>query len=122
MLGVQLAQLVNDYSVEEMNKVPGSIKKRIGIGVINKQNANVEENNLLRQNMELPEAVCKRRNESRVHLNLDYLSKVEDQAIDSQTEHDKNWAYVGAKKIWNWCEEYLPKLSGLLKLRQIYLR
>ena len=105
-----------------MNKLPDNIKKRIEIGVIKKQNANVEENNLLHQKIDVAEAVRKRRNESRALLDLDYLNTVEDEAIDSQTEHDKNWAYVGAKKIWNWCEECLPKLSGLLKLRQIYLR
>ena len=51
MLGVQLAQLVNSYSVKGMNTLPDNIKKRIEIGVINKQNANVEENNILRQKM-----------------------------------------------------------------------
>ena len=97
MLGCQLAQFVNNYFVEEMHKFPVSIKKHIEIGVDNKRNANVGENNLLPQNMEVVGAVCKRRNESHATLDLDYLSILEDEEIDSHTEYNKNWAYADAK-------------------------
>ena len=86
--------LLNDIRVFLFNY----IKKRIDIGVINKQHSNEEENNILPQKMEVTEAVPKRRNESCVPLDLDYPSEVEDKAIDSQTEH-KRTGYMWDKKV-----------------------